>query len=321
MTHQSVAGEMLDRFSGAMIQHIEFYTVGQYSDYPDDPAAKYSVNDCLWQIQKYVSRHGKNARPGQDRIDMLKVGHYAALSASKIAKINPGQKPRGEALSCRSWEWLTVLSMLKIEVERGKNNGFKLYDDYISHIDRLALILRDINRRTTGPAALEMLQVIYHAGLAWNRMPQELADGMPLVRVRRLHAHAKLPVRKTDGAAGADLSAIDLYEIPPGGVAIIRTGISVEIPEGHEGQVRARSGLSAGKQLILLNGVGTIDSDYRGEIMVPVQNISRETQIIHAGDRIAQLVLQPVARPRYDWTESLSKTVRDNGGFGSTGLN
>jgi dUTP pyrophosphatase len=209
--------------------------------------------------------------------------------------------------------------MLKIEVEREKGNGFKLYDDYISHIDRLDLILRDINRRTTGPAALEMLQVIYHAGLAWNRMPQELADGMPLVRVRRLHAHAKLPVRKTDGAAGADLSAIDLYEIPPGGVAIIRTGISVEIPEGHEGQVRARSGLSAGKQLILLNGVGTIDSDYRGEIMVPVQNIGRDMQIIHTGDRIAQLVLQPVAMPRYDWAEALSETARDSGGFGSTG--
>jgi dUTP pyrophosphatase len=139
--------------------------------------------------------------------------------------------------------------------------------------------------------------------------------------VRRLHEGAKLPARKSDGAAGADLSATDLYEIPPGGKAIIRTGVAVEIPEGHEGQVRARSGISTEKQLLFLNGVGTIDSDYRGEVMLPVKNIGDELQIIHAGDRVAQLVIAPVIRPRYDWAEILSETVRSENGFGSTGVN
>jgi dUTP pyrophosphatase len=320
MTNQGIAGEMLDRFSGAMIQHIECYTVGQYSDYPDDPAAKYSVNECLWQIQKYVTRHGKNARPGQDRVDMLKVGHYAALAASKILALDPSEKPEEEAVSFRSWEWLAILGLLKGFME-GWEKGFDVYDDYISHIDRMSLILLGIHKRAEGPMVSEMLKVIFHAGLAWNRIPEDPVDGRPLVRVQRLHTDARLPARKTDGSAGADLSVIEPYEIPPGGVAFLHTGLAVEIPEGHEGQVRARSGLSSGKQLILLNGVGTIDSDYRGEILVPVQNISCEFQFVYTGDRVAQLVICPVVRPRYDCAEILSETTRGGHGFGSTGVN
>lgn len=313
------ASYMLDMYSAAMIQHIEFYTVGQYRDFPDDPAAGYSVADCVWQIQRYHRRHGKNARPGQDQVDLLKIGHYAAIAASKIGGLDPGAAPAENALSARSWEWLTVLGWLEMQLEAG--GRFRVFDDYLSHIDQLGLMLDKINRRVDGPSIDQMLGLIFHAGLAWSRLPAEETNGLPLVRVRQMHREARLPEVKTAGSAGADLASVEQYVIDPGCVAVIRTGLSLEIPEGYEGQVRARSGLSAKKQLILLNGVGTIDSDYRGEVLVPVKNIGESCQAVQPGDRVAQLVIAPVARSIFDWSMELSETARADGGFGSTGMN
>jgi len=313
------ASYMLDMYSAAMIQHIEFYTVGQYRDFPNDPAASYSVSDCLWQVQKYHRRHGKNARPGQDQVDLLKIGHYAAIAASKIGGLDPGAAPEENALSARSWEWLTVLGWLEVQIANG--GRFRVFDDYLSHIDQTGLMLHEINRRVDGPSIDQMLGLIFHAGLAWSRLPAASSDGMPLVRVRRMHPDAKLPDVKTAGSAGADIASVEQYVIDPGHVALIRTGLSLEIPEGYEGQLRARGGVSTKKQLILLNGVGTVDSDYRGEVLVPVKNIGDRCQAVQPGDRIAQLVVAPVPRCRFDWTEALSETARAAGGFGSTGVN
>jgi dUTP pyrophosphatase len=130
-----------------------------------------------------------------------------------------------------------------------------------------------------------------------------------------------LPSYATPGSAGCDLRAAVAapLTLAPGARALVPTGIAVAIPSGHEGQVRMRSGLALRHGLSLLNGPGTIDSDYRGEIGVIVANLGAEPVTIARGDRIAQLVIAPVAQARLEKVEALPATSRDAGGFGSTG--
>lgn len=131
----------------------------------------------------------------------------------------------------------------------------------------------------------------------------------------------ELPSYATPGSAGCDLRAA--VEGPlvllPGSRALVPTGIAVAIPPGHEGQVRMRSGLALRHGLTLLNGPGTIDSDYRGEIGVILANLGAEPVTIARGDRIAQLVIAPVTRARLEPVEELPASSRSTGGFGSTG--
>lgn len=131
----------------------------------------------------------------------------------------------------------------------------------------------------------------------------------------------ELPAYATAGAAGCDLRAAvaETLVILPGRRALVPTGLCVAIPEGHEGQVRMRSGLALNKGLILPNAPGTVDSDYRGELCVLVANIGSEPVEISRGDRIAQLVFAPVARALLERVEKLPETSRHTGGFGSTG--
>ncbi|MEX0880255.1 MAG: dUTP diphosphatase [Thermoanaerobaculia bacterium] len=131
----------------------------------------------------------------------------------------------------------------------------------------------------------------------------------------------ELPSYATPGAAGCDLRAAvsQSLTILPGGRALVPTGLAVAIPEGYEGQVRMRSGLALRHGLSLLNGPGTIDSDYRGEIGVILANLGAEPVTIARGERIAQLILAPVARAKLETVEELPPTSRDAGGFGSTG--
>ena len=144
-----------------------------------------------------------------------------------------------------------------------------------------------------------------------------------LVRVRRL-AHAEglpLPAPATSGSAGVDLRAALAAPLvlAPGDRALVPTGLVLEIPPGWEGQVRPRSGLALRHGLSLLNAPGTIDSDYRGEVGVIVANLGGESVTIERGDRIAQLVLSPVARARFAESDELLTSDRGAGGFGSTG--
>jgi len=129
------------------------------------------------------------------------------------------------------------------------------------------------------------------------------------------------PHYATAGAAGADLRAAVATPVvvPPGGRALVPTGLTLEIPRGFEAQVRARSGLALSKGLALANGVGTIDADYRGEVGVLVVNLGAEPVTIARGDRIAQLVVAPVARAVFAPAEDLAASARGTGGFGSTG--
>ena len=133
-----------------------------------------------------------------------------------------------------------------------------------------------------------------------------------------------MPEYHSAGAAGLDLSACPpdgaSVEIPPGEVRLIPCGFAMGIPEGFEGQVRPRSGLASRHRITLPNTPGTIDSDYRGEVMVPLINLSPTPFVVEPGMRIAQLVIAPVARVVVQVCATLDETGRGAGGFGSTGF-
>lgn len=131
-----------------------------------------------------------------------------------------------------------------------------------------------------------------------------------------------LPEAATEGAAAVDLRACveTQITIPAGGRALIPAGFAVAIPEGMAGLVFARSGLAIKQGICLANGVGLIDSDYRGEIMVGLLNTSDEPFAVNPGDRVAQLAFTRFESARMEPAESLDDTTRGAGGFGSTGL-
>jgi dUTP pyrophosphatase len=133
----------------------------------------------------------------------------------------------------------------------------------------------------------------------------------------RLHERAVLPVRGSAFAAGLDLCSVEDAVIQSGSRAALRTGLAVAIPEGFYGRVAPRSGLAVRHGLDVLAGV--IDSDYRGEILCALINHGEEALEIKAGTRIAQLIIEAIARPEAVWVESLDETGRGAGGFGSTG--
>lgn len=139
--------------------------------------------------------------------------------------------------------------------------------------------------------------------------------------VKKLREGAMLPKRETIGSAGYDLCCLceEPITVSPNERKLIPTGIAVEIPEGTVGLVYSRSGLSLKHGIHMANDVGVIDSDYRGELKVPVHNRSDVTYIVNNGDRIAQLVITPILTPEIEETDELSETVRGEGGFGSTG--
>ena len=128
------------------------------------------------------------------------------------------------------------------------------------------------------------------------------------------------PTYATTGSAGADLSAAIAAPLvlPPGGRALVPTGIALALPEGFEAQVRPRSGLALRQGVTVLNSPGTIDSDYRGEIGVLLANLGSDSVTIARGDRIAQLVVAPVCRAAWREVRALPPSARDAGGFGSS---
>ncbi len=132
---------------------------------------------------------------------------------------------------------------------------------------------------------------------------------------------SEVPFYATDHASGADIKARldEPLTIPPGETRLIPTGIRLAIPEGYEIQVRPRSGLALKEQVTVLNTPGTIDADYRGEIMVILINHGKKPFIVTTGMRIAQLVLAPVAKAVFLQEETLTATIRGEGRFGHTG--
>jgi dUTP pyrophosphatase len=144
----------------------------------------------------------------------------------------------------------------------------------------------------------------------------------PKLKLRRVGAvQVPLPAYQTPGSAGLDLCAAlaDAVRLEPGERRLIPTGLIFEIPEGHEGQVRPRSGLALKHGISIVNSPGTIDSDFRGEVGIVLINHGREPYLVEPLSRIAQIVLARVERMQIEEVDSLSETTRGAGGYGSTG--
>ncbi len=143
------------------------------------------------------------------------------------------------------------------------------------------------------------------------------------VTIRRLPNYPSdwpLPGYATTGAAAVDLrNAGEAFTLPPGGRRLVPTGLALALPAGMEAQVRPRSGLAIHRGIGIINAPGTIDSDYRGEVQVPVINHDRSPQEVAHGERIAQLVVARLVTVEWTEAETLPETARGAGGFGSTG--
>ncbi|MBN1930354.1 MAG: dUTP diphosphatase [Desulfobacterales bacterium] len=137
-----------------------------------------------------------------------------------------------------------------------------------------------------------------------------------------LNADISLPRYMTEQSAGMDIFAAieNNLDLEPGAITLIPTGFAIAIPDGFEAQIRPRSGLATKHGIALINSPGTIDADYRGEVMIPLINLGKKRYRFHRGDRIAQMVINKVYRAGFKIVEQLDETDRNTGGFGHTGL-
>lgn len=142
-----------------------------------------------------------------------------------------------------------------------------------------------------------------------------------MIKVKIISDSGIYPEYETEGSAGMDIRAYidEPVIIKPGERKLIPTGLRIQLPVGYEAQIRARSGLAIKNGITLINAIGTIDSDYRGEIKVGLVNLSDEDHVIENGDRIAQMVIAEYKRAVLEPAEDLEETERGSGGFGHTG--
>ena len=143
---------------------------------------------------------------------------------------------------------------------------------------------------------------------------------MVKVKLTKIHEEAIVPKYAHPGDSGMDIYSVKDYSISPLGRRLIETGLTVEIPLGYEIQVRPKSGLALKSGITVLNTPGTIDSGYRGEIGVILFNSNQESYSVKKGDKIAQIVLQKVETIEFEEVSKLEESVRNTGGFGSTGI-
>ena len=142
------------------------------------------------------------------------------------------------------------------------------------------------------------------------------------MKIRMISKSGRIPEYKTEGASGMDLKAYlsQPVTLHPMERMLVPTGLYMELPPGYEAQARARSGLAIKHGIGLVNGIGTIDSDYRGELCIPLINWGSEDFVINDGDRIAQLVIARYEKVEVELADSLEETERGEGGFGHTGV-
>lgn len=139
-------------------------------------------------------------------------------------------------------------------------------------------------------------------------------------KFKKLYEWAKVPEYASDGDSGADVFSAQDITIRPGERQLVGTGIAIALPQGHEAQIRPKSGLALNFGMTVLNAPGTVDEGYRGEVGVVLFNTSDEDFVITKGQKIAQMVIKPVYQSNFVEVEELDETVRGEGGFGSTGL-
>ena len=144
---------------------------------------------------------------------------------------------------------------------------------------------------------------------------------MTILKIQRLPHNVTVPEYKTTGAAGMDLCAAitEPVELKPFERALIPTGLKIELEHGYEAQIRPRSGLSIKHGITLINCVGTVDEDYRGEVCIALVNLSTQTYVIQPQERVAQMIISKYEQAELQVVTELSDTMRGEGGFGSTG--
>lgn len=144
---------------------------------------------------------------------------------------------------------------------------------------------------------------------------------MTVLKIQRLPHNVNVPEYKTEGAAGMDLCAaiVEPIVLKPLERKLIPTGLKIELEHGYEAQIRPRSGLSIKHGISLINCVGTVDEDYRGEVCIPLVNLSNQSYVIQPGERVAQMIIAKYEQAKIEVVTELSDTVRGEGGFGSTG--
>lgn len=144
---------------------------------------------------------------------------------------------------------------------------------------------------------------------------------MTVLKIQRLPHNVSVPEYKTEGAAGMDLCAAisEPVVLKPLERKLIPTGLKIELEHGYEAQIRPRSGLSIKHGISLINCVGTIDEDYRGEVCIPIVNLSNQSYVIQPGERVAQMIIAKYEQAKIEVVTELTDTVRGEGGFGSTG--
>jgi len=141
---------------------------------------------------------------------------------------------------------------------------------------------------------------------------------MTTIKIKKINSYAIIPKYAHEGDAGFDLCSVEEYILSPGEKEIVKTGLQMEIPEGYFGSIRDRSGMAAKHAIHTLAGV--VDSHYRGEVGVVLINLGKEKYEVKKGDRIAQMIIQPVETAKIEEVNELSETKRGEGGFGSTGV-
>ncbi|HKM28487.1 MAG TPA: dUTP diphosphatase [Anaerovoracaceae bacterium] len=142
------------------------------------------------------------------------------------------------------------------------------------------------------------------------------------MKIKIISKSGVLPQYETEGSAGVDIRAYieEPITLKPGQRRLIPTGLFVELPQGYEAQIRARSGLAIKHGVGLVNGIGTVDSDYRGEWNIPMINWGDEDFVINSGDRIAQMVISKYEKADFELVDAINDTARGGGGFGHTGV-
>ena len=154
--------------------------------------------------------------------------------------------------------------------------------------------------------------------------PSDRVTDRPLVRYKALSARATMPKYQTELAAGMDLHACladgEMLTVPPGEIIRVPLGFAVALPPGYEAQIRPRSGLATKSGITVPNSPGTVDADYRGEMVVALINLGREPFVVRHGDRVAQMVVARHAHAEMEIVTELDETSRGAGGFGSTGI-
>lgn len=144
-------------------------------------------------------------------------------------------------------------------------------------------------------------------------------DGIVKIKVKLLYPESKMPDKKYPGDAGFDIYSSEQKKIWPGEVSLIKTGIAIELPIGYEAQVRARSGHALKHGVFCVNGIGTIDADYRGELGVILSRVGFGSYVVQKGEAIAQLVIKKVPNVKLIQADELSESDRGANGYGSTG--